>query len=92
MRKPGLLEPLRQPRSWRIAFVVGTLINLYGQLLVPWLDGGTDVLGGWLEGARSHPGTTTLSAVLGYLFPLGVSLYSAAAARRDEAAERAPRA
>ena len=78
-----MLGPLRDLRAWRTALVVGTLINLYGQLLVPWLDGQPDVVAAWLEKAGTHPGTTALSTVLGYLFPLGVSVYSAAGARRQ---------
>lgn len=83
-RTAELLGPLRDRRAWRIALVVGTLINLYGQLLVPWLHGQPDVVSAWLDRASAHPGTTALSTALGYLFPLGVSVYSAAGARRQE--------
>jgi hypothetical protein len=81
--KLDLLAPLRQGSAWRVAAVVGTLINLYGQLLVPWLNGEPSVLEAFRERALLHPGTTASSLAVAYLFPLGVSVYSAAAARRS---------
>jgi hypothetical protein len=78
-----LLRPLRDGSAWRVAAVVGTLINLYGQLLVPWLNGEPNVFAALRERALRHPGTTALSVTVAYLFPLGVSIYSAAAARKS---------
>ena len=78
-----MLSPLREGTAWRVAAVVGTLINVYGQLLVPWLNGEPAVLQAWRERALRHPGTTALSLAVAYLFPLGVSVYSAAAARKS---------
>jgi len=73
----------RMRSAWKVAVVVGTLINVYGQVLVPWLNGEPNVFGALRERAVLHPGTTALSVAVAYLFPLGVSAYSAAAARRS---------
>jgi len=83
-----LLAPLREARAWRVAVVVGSLINVYGQLLVPWLNGQAHPLRAFTGRASAHPGTMGLSLLLGYLFPLGVSVYSAAAARGTPAPAR----
>ena len=70
--------------AWKVAAVVGTLINVYGQMLVPWLNGEPNVLAALRERALLHPGTTALSVAVAYLFPLGVSVYSAAVARNPK--------
>lgn len=64
--------------NYVLAIVVGTLINLYGQLLVPWLSGHAHPLDAWLGRVRIAPGVVVLTTVLGYLFPLVVSVVSAA--------------
>lgn len=64
--------------NYVLALVVGTLINLYGQLLVPWLSNGAHPVDAWLGRARAAPGVIVLTTVLGYLFPLLVSVISAA--------------
>ncbi len=69
--------------SFKVAAVVGTLINVYGQILLPWLNGEPNPLAALRERAVLHPGTTALSVAVAYFFPLGVSIYSAAVARRS---------
>lgn len=64
--------------TWVTALVVGTLINLYGQVLVPMLRGSG---GPFAELHRSFvdaPALATLSVALGYLFPLTVTALAAA--------------
>lgn len=69
--------------TWITALVVGTLINLYGQILVPVLRGSG---GPFVELRASFvdaPWLALLSVVLGYLFPLAVSSLSAARTQHE---------
>jgi hypothetical protein len=65
--------------TWLTALAVGSLINVYGQLVVPWLRGSSapwrDVVDAW----RSDPGVVGLSVVLGFVFPLVVGVFSSTA-------------
>jgi len=71
-----------QDRStYVVAAVVGTLINAYGQLLVPWLRGASDPLLAFVAEFQARPGVTTFSIFIAYAFPLCVGIYSAVAAR-----------
>lgn len=72
---------LRSHGTYVLALIVGTLINLYGQLLVPWLRDAPDPIGVFLDVLERNPGTTVLSIFLGYAFPFFVGTYSAVAAR-----------
>lgn len=67
---------LRTRGTYVLAGFVGLLINLYGQLLVPWLRGAsaTEI---FLEELETSPGVTAFSVFLGFAFPFGVGLYSA---------------
>lgn len=75
------LQRLREPSLWWLVGVVGLLINLYGQVLVPWLRG-IDSLDAVRREARTRPGLLFSSVLLAFLFPLLVSLVSSVTAGR----------
>lgn len=66
-----------------MALVVGTVINAYGQLLVPWLRGADDLCAQIEDHWERTPGLLVLSVALGYLFPLAVGTWSAARTRHQ---------
>ena len=74
-------EKLRDRSTYVVALIVGTLINLYGQLLVPWLRG----LGNPFEllavEFSERLGLAVLSIFLAYAFPVCVGIYSSVATR-----------
>ena len=74
-------EKLKDRTTYILALVVGTLINAYGQLLVPWFRGGDDPVVAFLTEFDFRPGLTVLSVFLAYAFPFCVGIYSAVAAR-----------
>lgn len=69
--------------TWVTALIVGTLINVYGQILVPLLRGADGPLTGLRDGFVDAPGLALLSVALGYLFPLGVSALAAARTQHE---------
>jgi hypothetical protein len=89
-----LVEKLKEPGTYGTAFVVGTLINLYGHALVPWLRGRPQTLAGFVDELRHEPGLMTTSILLGYVFPFLVGTYSAVVtryrARRTESRAQFP--
>jgi len=70
-------EKLQQRNTYVMTFIVGTLINVYGQLLVPILRGNPDPWGELFHKFKIEPGLALLSVVLGYFFPFVVSTTSA---------------
>lgn len=74
-------ETLRTRMTWYIMVVVGTVINLYGQLLIPWLRNAGSPLDIFMSECVNNPGVLTLSVVLGFAFPLVVSVFSGTWAR-----------
>jgi len=72
---------LRDRSTYVVAAVVGTLINAYGQLLVPWFRGVPDPVAAFVEEFHSRPALTLFSVFLAYAFPFCVGIYSAVAAR-----------
>ena len=76
-----LLDKLRDPGTYTTAFVVGTLINLYGHALVPWLRGNPQTLGGFADEIRAEPGLMTTSILLGYVFPFLVGTHASVMTR-----------
>lgn len=74
-------EKLKDSSTYVVALVVGTFINLYGHILVPWLRGSTDPLGAFIVELRAHPLVILLSMVLAYCFPFAVGTFSAVATR-----------
>jgi hypothetical protein len=80
------VRQLRASETLVTALVVGALINLYGQVLVPLLRGSVDVLGSLARDFRAAPGVTLCSVALGFAFPWLVSAYAGARARAEIAA------
>ncbi len=74
-------EKLRDPTTYVLALIVGTIINLYGQLLLPWFRGSFDPPVDLLIEFEIRPEVTVFSIFLGYAFPFCVGLYSAVTAR-----------
>ncbi len=74
-------DKLRDRTTYVLAFIVGTLINLYGQLLVPWFRDGGNAFTVFSDEFIRRPGLTTFSVFLAYAFPFCVGIYSAVAAR-----------
>ena len=74
-------ERLRDRTTWVLALVVGTLINLFGQLLVPWFRGSFDPITDFVIEYEIRPGLTLFSVFLAYAFPVFVGTYSAVAVR-----------
>jgi len=74
-------DKLHERTTYTLAFVVGTLINVYGQILVPWMRGAPDPLAVLPEEFGNRPGLTAFSVVLGYVFPFCVGTYSSVATR-----------
>ncbi len=72
---------LRQRNTYVVALVVGTLINLYGQILVPWLRGSGAPGEAFLRELESNAALTWFSVFLGFAFPILVGVYSSVAAR-----------
>ena len=74
-------EKLVDRTTWALAFVVGTLINLYGQLLVPWFRGSFDPVTDFMIEYEIRPELTLISVSLAYAFPVFVGVYSAVTSR-----------
>ncbi len=74
-------EKLLDRGTWIVVLVIGTLINLYGHLLVPWIRGSLDPVTELVIEYDVRPGLTVVSVLLAYAFPLFVGTYSAVAAR-----------
>ena len=75
------VDKLRDRTTYGLAVIVGTLINLYGQLLVPWFRGSTNPFNTFTNEFELRPGLTLFSVFLAYAFPFCVGIYSAVAAR-----------
>lgn len=68
--------------------MVGTLINIYGQLLVPWFRGSFDPITDFMIEYEIRPELTLVSVFLGYAFPVFVGIYSAVTIRyKDRSAD-----
>ncbi len=80
--------------TYILALIVGSLINLYGQILLPWFRGSFDPPSDLLIEFEIRPAITILSILLGFLFPFCVGIYSAVTMRynnrRTEAIARLP--
>jgi hypothetical protein len=85
---------LRDRSTYILALIVGSIINLYGQILLPWFRGSFDPPSDLLIEYEIRPAITILSIFLGFLFPFCVGLYSAVTMRyknrRTEAIARLP--
>lgn len=78
---PSLSSYLRQKLSdsntYVVAFVVGTLINVYGHILVPLLRGRENPVDLFVSEFRQYPRLVMFSIFLAYCFPFCVTIYSA---------------
>ena len=85
---------LRDRSTYILALIVGLIINLYGQILLPWFRGSFDPPSDLLIEFEIRPAVTILSIFLGFLFPFCVGIYSAVTMRyknrRTEAIARLP--
>ncbi len=83
-----IVEKLCDRGTYTLSVLVGTVINLYGQILVPWLRGSSTPFADLAAEAAARPWLMTCSVALGYMFPLMVSVYSAVVTRyRNRALE-----
>lgn len=76
-----IVDKLRDPGTYYVAAVVGTLINIYGQLLVPWFRSNKNPFSIFSQELQAQLGLTLFSIFLAYAFPICVGVYSAVAAR-----------
>lgn len=76
-----IVEKLNDSSTYVVAVVVGTLINLYGQLLVPWFRTGSDPVLQFTVELTERPELTIFSMFLAFAFPFCVGTYSAVATR-----------
>jgi hypothetical protein len=74
-----LVQKLKEANTYVVALVVGTFINLYGHILVPWLRGVESPFGRFMDELEAHPGTVWFSIFIAYLFPIIVGTYSSVA-------------
>ena len=74
-------EKLHDRTTYTLAAVVGSLINGYGQLLVPWIRSNLNPFESFLIEISTRPVWTILSIFLAFAFPFCVGIYSAVASR-----------
>lgn len=74
-------DKLLDRSTYHLAFVVGTIINLYGHILVPMFRGVPQPFGDFVAELKQAPVMMTISLAVGYLFPFLVGLYAAVATR-----------
>lgn len=78
----GLIwDRLNDRETYWLAVFVGTLINVYGQLLVPWLRDTGNPFIVFSQEFQDRPYLTAFSVFLGYAFPFCVGIYSSVATR-----------
>jgi len=76
-----VIDKLRDRSTYILAAIVGTLINAYGQLLVPWFRSGANPIEQFMNELVLRPTLTLFSVFLAFAFPFCVGIYSAVAAR-----------
>lgn len=74
-------DKLHDAETYWIAAVVGTLINGYGQLLVPWFRGAPDPFAAMSNEFAARPVLMIFSIMLAYAFPLFVGVISSCITR-----------
>jgi hypothetical protein len=75
------VEKLKKRDTYVTAIIVGTLINIYGQLLVPWLRGRGSPIDVFTRELSEAPILGSISIALGFIFPVFVGVYSSVATR-----------
>jgi hypothetical protein len=73
-------ERLSTRETWLTALIVGSAINGYGQLLVPWLRG-ADPIPAFVNEFTANPGVSLLTIAAGYAFPVLVGVYASVSSR-----------
>lgn len=76
-----IADRFRRAETYWIALIVGSLINAYGQLLVPWIRGADNPFTALSEELRAHPALTLFTILLAYVFPVVVGITSAVLTR-----------
>ena len=76
-----VIDKMRDRTTYVLAAIVGTLINAYGQLLVPWFRTGANPFEQFFDELVQRPKLTLFSIFLAFAFPFCVGIYSAVAAR-----------
>lgn len=76
-----IIDKLHDRTTYVLALIVGTLINAYGQILVPWFRTGADPFVQFMAELALRPQLTLFSVFLAFAFPFCVGVYSAVAAR-----------
>ena len=74
-------DKLQDRTTYVLALIVGTLINAYGQLLVPWFRTDMNPFTLFSIEVMERPMLTAFSIFLAFAFPFCVGIYSAVAAR-----------
>jgi len=74
-------DKLKDRGTYILALIVGTLINAYGQLLVPWFRNGLNPFEELADELQRNTGLTVFSIFLAYAFPFFVGTYSAVTTR-----------
>ena len=74
-------DRLTKRATYLLPLVVGTVINCYGQFLIPYLRGVEQPLQQFLGEWESNPALVVFSIFVGYCFPFLVGLYSAVMTR-----------
>jgi hypothetical protein len=64
-----------------LALIVGTVINCYGHLLVPWMRSGENPFILLQNELEIRPVLTVFTILITYTFPFGVALYSSVSSR-----------
>ena len=68
------LQKLQEQGTYLLALVVGSLITVYGQFIVPYLRNEAEVWNTFVHKMLERPKLTMFSILLAYLFPIGVQL------------------
>jgi hypothetical protein len=76
-----IVDKLHDRTTYVLAAIVGTLINCYGHLLVPWFRTGSNPFTSLAVELDVRPGLTLFSIFLAFAFPFCVGIYSAVVAR-----------
>jgi len=76
-----IFSKLCEKNTYILALIVGSLINAYGQLLVPWLRGADNPVIVLKTQFLSNPVLTIFSVSLAFAFPLCVGVYSSVTTR-----------
>ena len=76
-----VIGKIKDRSTYVVAAVVGTLINVYGQILVPWFRGLGNPFELFAVEFGERPGLVVFSIFLAYAFPVCVGVYSSVATR-----------